>query len=49
MTGLTDPFMIPYALALGATSFQAGLVSSIRNLLLSLVQLKSADAVAWCG
>jgi MFS family permease len=49
MTGLTDPFMIPYALALGASSFQAGLLSSIRNLLLSLVQLKCADAVAWCG
>src|SRR5207248_6418093 len=43
MNGLTEPFMIPYALALGATSFQAGLLSSVRNLLLSLVQLGSAD------
>jgi MFS family permease len=39
MTGLTDPFMIPYVLALGATAFQAGLVSSVRHLVLSLAQL----------
>jgi len=45
MLGLTDPFMIPYALALGASAFQAGLLSSARNAILSLLQLKSADAV----
>jgi MFS family permease len=49
MTGLTEPFMIPYALALGATGFEAGLLSSARNLFLSLVQLKSADVVGWLG
>ena len=49
MNGLTDPFMIPYALALGATSFQAGLLSSVRNLLVSLVQLGSGEAVRRCG
>jgi MFS family permease len=47
--GLTEPFMIPYALALGATSFDAGLLSSVRNLLLSVVQLFSADAVTRFG
>jgi MFS family permease len=49
MNGLTEPFMIPYALALGATSFQAGLLSSVRNLLLSLVQLRGGEIVTWLG
>jgi len=49
MSGMSEPFMIPYALALGATSFQAGLLSSVRNLVLALVQLKAADAVGWAG
>jgi MFS family permease len=49
MGGLTEPFMIPYALALGATNFQAGLLSSVRNLLLSLVQLRAGAAVTWLG
>ena len=49
MTGLTEPFMIPYALALGATPLQAGLLSSARNFLISIVQLWSADAVARIG
>jgi MFS family permease len=47
--GLTEPFMMPYALALGATPFHVGLLGSIRNLMLSLVQLKSADAVYRVG
>ncbi len=47
--GLTEPFMIPFALALGATTFQAGLLSSTRNFLDSLVQLGSAEAVARLG
>ena len=47
MTGLTEPFMTPFALALGASRFQVGLLSSARHLVLSLVQLWSADAVAW--
>lgn len=46
MTGLTEPFMTPFALALGASRFQVGLLSSARHLVLSLVQLWSADAVA---
>jgi MFS family permease len=41
--------MIPYALALGATPFQAGLLSSARNLLLALVQLGSGNAIRWLG
>jgi len=49
MSGVSEPFMIPYALALGATSFEAGLLSSVRNLVLALVQLKAADAVRWAG
>ncbi len=49
MNGLTDPFMIPYALALGASAFQAGLLSSVRNLLLAFVQLFSAEAVRRLG
>lgn len=49
MTGLTDPFMVAYVLALGGTPFQSGLLSSARNLLLSAVQLCAADAVAWLG
>jgi len=49
MGGLTDPFMIPYALALGASGFQAGLLSSARNLLLAIVQLASGEAVNWAG
>jgi MFS family permease len=46
MSGLTESYMIPYALALGASAFQAGLLSSVRNFILSLVQLKSAEAVS---
>jgi MFS family permease len=47
MNGLTEPFMIPYVLALGGSTFQAGLLSSARNLLLALVQLGSARAIRW--
>ena len=47
MSGLTESYMIPYALVLGASAFQAGLLSSVRNFILSLVQLKSAEAVGW--
>lgn len=49
MSGFTESFMIPYALALGASAFQAGLLSSFRNFILSIVQLKSADATQWFG
>jgi len=49
MSGLTDPFMIPYALALGATAFQVGLLSSARNLLLAVLQLGSGAAVRLMG
>jgi MFS family permease len=49
MNGLTEPFMIPYVLALGATTFQAGLLSSVRNLLLAVVQLGSAGAIRRLG
>jgi MFS family permease len=49
MNGLTEPFMIPYVLALGGTTFHAGLLSSVRNLLLALVQLGSARAIRRLG
>lgn len=49
MAGLTEPFVIPYALALGATPFQAGLLTSARNLLLALVQLLTGAAVRASG
>ncbi len=47
MSALTESYMIPYALVLGASAFQAGLLSSVRNFILSLVQLKSAEAASW--
>ena len=49
MTGATDPFMIPYALALGASHFEVALLSSVRNLVLAIVQLWSSDAVRRLG
>ncbi len=49
MTGLTESFMVPYALAMGATAFQAGLLTSVRQLVLSLAQVKSAEGVHWAG
>lgn len=47
MAGLTDSFMVPYALALGASPFQAGLLTSFRSFIVSVTQLKSADALRW--
>lgn len=49
MTGVSDPFMIPYVLALGATPAQAGLLSSVRNALLAIVQLAAGWAVDRAG
>ena len=49
MTGVSEPFMIPFALALGGTAVEAGLLSSARNLFVSLVQLGSARAVSVLG
>lgn len=43
MLGLTQDYIIPYALALKATVKQIGLLSSLPNLCASLIQLKSAD------
>jgi hypothetical protein len=47
MTGATEPFMIPYALALGAGALEAGLLSSGRNVLIAVLQLWSADLARW--
>ena len=43
MVGLTQDYLVPYALALKATVKQIGLLSSLPNLGAALVQLKSAD------
>jgi MFS family permease len=48
-TGATEPFVIPYALALGASPTVAGLLSSGRNLLVAILQLWTSDAVARLG
>jgi len=45
MLGLTEPFLIPYALALGAGAFEVGVLSAARSLIPALAQLRSADAV----
>lgn len=44
MSGLRDTFITPFAISLGAVTSQVGLLSSVPNLLASLVQIKSADA-----
>jgi MFS family permease len=49
MTGATDPFMAPYLLAVGGSAFQAGLLSSVRNLTLALIQLLSGPAIESVG
>lgn len=43
MIGLTQDYIIPYALALKASVKQIGLLSSLPNLCAALIQLKSAD------
>lgn len=43
MIGLTQDYLVPYALALKATLKQIGLLSSLPNLGAALIQLKSAD------
>ena len=48
-TGITDPFMIPYILALGATPVETGLLASSRNVLLAATQLAAGPAVGWFG
>ena len=43
MIGLTQDYLVPYALALKATVKQIGLLSCLPNLGAALIQLKSAD------
>lgn len=43
MFGLRDTFITPFAISLGAVASQIGLLSSVPNLLASLIQIKSAD------
>ena len=42
-TGFGDNYINPFAVALGASNFQIGLLSSISQLIPSLIQLKVAD------
>ena len=49
MGGITDHYVIPLALFLGATVFQVGLVSALPNLLSSFSQLFSVKLIYWVG
>ena len=49
MTGVTDHYVIPFALLLGATVQQVGLVSAFPKLLSSVSQLYAVDAVQRIG
>lgn len=48
-TGLGDNYINPFAVALGATNLQIGLLSSFAHLAPSLVQLKAADLTERLG
>lgn len=48
-TGFGDNYINPFAVALGATNLQIGLLSSITQLVPSLTQLKAADITERCG
>ncbi|MBI2832658.1 MAG: MFS transporter [Chloroflexi bacterium] len=49
MVGLTQDYMVPFALALRATTAQVGLLSSIPNLAMALSQLAAPRLVQWVG
>ncbi|TMA09112.1 MAG: MFS transporter [Deltaproteobacteria bacterium] len=49
MSGVTDYYVIPFALFLGATVQQVGWVSGIPSLLGSVSQLFAVRAVLWVG
>lgn len=49
MTGFTEQYLTPYALAMGATTPQVGLLTSIPNLFGSLVQITAPEAAEWMG
>lgn len=49
MLGVTENYMIPLALFLGATVWQIGWVTALPNLLGSLSQFFSVQAVRWLG
>ncbi|MFH1684547.1 MAG: MFS transporter, partial [Candidatus Margulisiibacteriota bacterium] len=47
--GLTDQFITPLALFLGANKVTIGMLSFIRNALASIVQINSAELTHWFG
>lgn len=49
MTGFSENYISPYAIAMKATSAQIGLLTSVPNLVSSLAQLKSADVTERLG
>ena len=48
MSGVRDTFIIPFGVALGGTTAQIGLLSSVPNLIASLAQIKAADITERC-
>lgn len=48
-TGFGDNYINPFAVALGASNFQIGLLSSIPQFLPALIQLKVADMTERLG
>src|SRR5574337_848168 len=48
-TGFGDTYINPFAVALGASNFQIGLLSSFSQLVPSLTQLKAADITERLG
>jgi MFS family permease len=47
MFGATEQFFVPFALLFGAGSFAVGILTSLPNLLGSLIQLKAANLLKW--
>ena len=49
MTGFTQEYFAPFAILLGATVGQIGMLTAVPNLFAALLQIKSADLTEWFG
>lgn len=49
MIGVSETYLIPYAIALGATSFEVAFLASIPALIAALVQVRSASVTQFIG
>jgi len=49
MIGIVDYFLIPFALVLGASTAQVGLLVAVPNLLASVLQFLAVQAIRWAG